>query len=34
MEIKKYSEDYRREMLELSDRHIDWDFGRAQNKQR
>lgn len=30
MEMKKYySEDYRREMLELSDRHIDWDFGRA-----
>ena len=30
MDMKKYySEDYRREVLELSDRHIDWDFGRA-----
>lgn len=30
MEMKKYySEEYRREMLELSDRHIDWDFGHA-----
>lgn len=30
MEIKKYySEEFRREMLELSDRHIDWDFGAA-----
>ena len=30
MEMKRYySEGYCREMLELSDRHIDWDLGRA-----
>ena len=30
MEIKKYyAEEHRSEMLQLSDNHIDWDFGHA-----